>query len=275
MIKSAGGSGGRGGNGGAGGSGGNGAIVPSEETVKHYGSVSTEKGASVDGATGGNGGAGGKGANGGAGGLILSLVGPSAGQLEDANSGASLVKKDVSGGKGGEGGSGGARGSGGNGGSVRNQENGKKGSDGGEGQHGANGQPGADGHVVGQVVGDKGAELLQYEKALAEECRAETLDVVQLTMTMERLMFEYSILLSGYAVTPDNTEDTATLEPLKKAFQETFDWLMCCFDDILSLSNQGSSYALPDAHGSVPYATSAAYQEFLAYQKKGWKNSVD
>ncbi|KAA8634340.1 hypothetical protein SMACR_04870 [Sordaria macrospora] len=275
VIKSAGGSGGRGGNGGAGGSGGNGAIVPSEETVKHYGSVSTEKGASVDGATGGNGGSGGKGANGGAGGLILSLVGPSAGQLEDANSGASLVKKDVSGGKGGEGGSGGARGSGGNGGSVRNQENGKKGSDGGEGQHGANGQPGADGHVVGQVVGDKGAELLQYEKALAEECRAETLDVVQLTMTMERLMFEYSILLSGYAVTPDNTEDTATLEPLKKAFQETFDWLMCCFDDILSLSNQGSSYALPDAHGSAPYATSAAYQEFLAYQKKGWKNSVD
>ncbi|KAJ4413000.1 hypothetical protein N0V85_003610 [Neurospora sp. IMI 360204] len=276
VVKCAGGSGGRGGNGGAGGTGGHGAVVPSDESLKHYGSgVSAEEGESVDGANGGNGGTGGKGADGGDGGLILSLVGPSQGQLEDPKFGASLVKKDASGGNGGEGGNGGARGSGGNGGKVKNKKDGTKGSDGQEGQHGANGKPGANGHVIGQVAGDKGATLLQYEKALAEECRAETLDVVQLTMAMERLMFEYSILLSGYAVTPDSTDDTATLEPLKKAFQETFDWLMCCFDDILSLSNQGSSYALPDPHGSAPYASSAAYQELLTYQKKGWQNSTD
>lgn len=275
VIKCAGGSGGRGGNGGNGGSGGKGAVVPSKETEEHYGSVSVEKGESVDGAKGGSGGNGGKGADGGSGGLILSLVGPSKGQLEDANSGGSLVKKDVSGGKGGEGGSGGAKGSGGNGGSVRNEETGKKGDDGGEGQHGVSGSSGADGHVVGQISGDKGTELLQYEKALAEECRAETLDVVQLTMVMERLMFEYSIILSGYSVTPDDTEDTAALEPLKKAFQETFDWLMCCFDDLSSLSNQGSSYALPDHHGSASYASGPAYQELLAYQKTSWQDSSD
>lgn len=275
VIKCAGGSGGKGGEGGAGGKGGDGAVVPSKETLEHYGSgVGAETGESVDGGKGGNGAAGGKGADGGAGGLILSLVGPSKGQLEDANSGASILKKDVSGGKGGEGGSGGGRGSGGSGGSVRNKVDGKKGDDGAEGQRGANGNSGADGHIVGQVSGDKAAELLQYEKALAEECRAETLDVVQLTMAMERLMFEYSILLSGYSVTPDSTEDTAELEPLKKAFQETFDWLMCCFDDIISLSTQGSSFALPDPHGAAPYTSSAVFQDLLAYQKKGWQDTT-
>ncbi|KAK3395937.1 hypothetical protein B0T20DRAFT_420322 [Sordaria brevicollis] len=289
VIKCVGGSGGRGGNGGNGGGGGKGAIVPSDEMLEHYGAgTNAEEGVNgdgtkvgVDGAKGGNGAAGGKGADGGAGGLIISFVGLSKEQLMDTDSGAGLIKMDVSGGKGGEGGDGGARGIGGNGGKIRNNLDhkvgdidGKKGDDGAEGQHGANGSAGANGFIVGQVSGDKTPTLLQYEKALTEECRAETLDVVQLTMAMERLMFEYSILLSGYAVTPESDEEKATLEPEKKAFQETFDWLMGCFDDIIALSNQGSSYALPDPHGSVPFTSSAAYQDLLAYQKKGWEDTA-